>query len=933
MLRIAHLFLIILIFKALPIFGQGFSILPQDYSEFLVQEYLINDLTQDSSGKVYFATHLNVLVFDGLKWRDFHIGESGRVTVINETNVGLIAGGENKLVFIKPDSLNNFSFNFIDTNEDKHTIYWDILDSNQRTLIRNFYGINVIESDTSLYIKKDSVSGIFDLGEEILVNYYKDGLAYLLNNKLYDLPGSGMLKDYDIRFVSKIGNKLVVGAKEYGFFEYRDTSFFPIFPEASEFIIKNDIYGTTKLSNNDFILATEKGGAAIMNNKGEIIDVLNKSKGLPSNTVYGVYETEESIVWIGTKLGIAKALIIPGFRKIYSENNELGEFKNIELTDSLIFVLTEDGLFRKNWKRSSSKFTSINVEFDFSDIKSFGERIIAASDSGLFVIDALGIKRFTTESIDNLYRSDKFLYAVHDQTLLQIDKELDLKFIELPIYDPMLYNFKDHLFMSLGERIFLLADDKSKKELNFKNKFADLTIQKMGEINDNFYIGTNSGLFIFDEIEKAFKKDTIFFKDNKQVFQFNQCSSNEVWFNHNKEIKRAISSRDSLSIITNQYRIIGQGNSVYDIECGDNGDVWFGGVNGLYHLTDPGWDYKTDFKTNITDIYVNRDSLIYGGFGEPVKPIVLPYKDNELRFNYAAASYIDETRNTYSYKLEGFDSDWSEWSLETQKDYTNIPEGEYVFNVRSRNVYEVDGRPDQISFTVLPPWYRTWWAYMVYFISFSGLLFTVYKIRLNQLLKVERMRNKIASDLHDEVSATLTGISYFAEAIKRDKDQSKAAHFVSLISESAGDAKEKITDIVWFINPENDSWELFLAKCRRFASDLLESKELEYTLKITEHVPGKLSMEVRQHLWMIFKEMVTNAVRHSEATRLDIIMDIENGILKLIVQDNGKGFDVDETKDGNGIRNIRKRAVKIGAVIKIHSEEDFGTRWRMELPL
>lgn len=465
----------------------------------------------------------------------------------------------------------------------------------------------------------------------------------------------------------------------------------------------------------------------------------------------------------------------------------------------------------------------------------------------------------------------------------------------------------------------------------------DLKIEMLGYIDGILFAGTEIGLFEVSKDSQQVKRSPMFADDdliNKQVFRFHQDKQGDVWFRTNRQIKffKKIGS-GSYEKVEHTIGTIGDGKEIFNITSKDS-SVWFEGYDRVYQLDKSRLvEYDNTFKTNITGIYANRDSLIYGGFGEPVKPIVLPYKDNELRFNYAGASYIDPERNTYSYKLEGFDTDWSEWSLETQKDYTNIPEGEYIFNVRSRNVYEVDGTTDQITLTILPPWYRTWWAYMLYIISFSGLLYTGYKVRVNQLLKVERMRTKIASDLHDEVSATLTGISYFAEAIKMNKSKSKTDHFISLISESAEDAKEKITDIVWSINPENDDWELFLSKCRRFASDLLESKNLEYTLNITEFIPGRLDMEVRQHLWMIYKEIITNATRHSDAVRLDVILDVEDGVLKLIVQDNGEGFDVNTVQSGNGIRNIQNRAEKIGAKLSLTSEKEFGTRWRIELPL
>ena len=215
----------------------------------------------------------------------------------------------------------------------------------------------------------------------------------------------------------------------------------------------------------------------------------------------------------------------------------------------------------------------------------------------------------------------------------------------------------------------------------------------------------------------------------------------------------------------------------------------------------------------------------------------------------------------------------------------------------------------------------------MYLSIISAILYFIHRVRVNQILKVERVRNRIAGDLHDEVSATLSSIYYFAEAIERYPEQSKSGRFVRLILESAFEAKEKITDIVWSINPEYDDWQDFLVKCRRHTSDLLESKNIKYDLKIQGDAKGKMDMEFRQHIWLIFKEILTNSVRHAEPSRVDVILSVQSGKLTLVIQDDGKGFDVKNTAKGNGLASIQKRAAQINADVELNSEKDFGTRW------
>jgi hypothetical protein len=578
-------------------------------------------------------------------------------------------------------------------------------------------------------------------------------------------------------------------------------------------------------------------------------------------------------------------------------------------------------------------------------LHAFKGKLLAHSDTSIFEVENHNIS-LISNSVDGLILNhdlNTIEYATGDK-IRTIDGKVEIVvegLSEISFEQGIKFN-NDYFLLDFKE--FFAIHKGGLKPVIFEDLIeGDRFFNHIGIIDGELYVAVESsnndrGLYLFNRQSKVFQIAKNFEAvdpelTTMQVVTFEQCANKDVWFINNNKVKRAKWNGLSYDYQVAPYQLIGNQRAIYDIECADDGTVWFAGTEGLFHLTDPDWEYTSTFKTNITGVFVDQDSLIYGGFGEPVKPLVLPYEDNQLRFTYAAASYVDESRNTYSYKLEGFDARWSDFSPETQKDYTNIPEGDYIFKVRSRNVFEVAGFEDSISFTILPPWYRTWWAYLLYVIGISGLIYTAHRIRLNQLLKVERMRTKIASDLHDEVSATLTGISYFAEAVKTDKDEHRKSHFINLITESAGDAKEKITDIVWSITPENDNWELFLSKCRRYASDLLESSEIKYNLNITETIDGALSMNVRQHLWMIFKEMLTNTVRHSQASQLDVILDVEDGILKLIVQDNGKGFDVDSDRMGNGVSNIKKRANEIGANIDLISEPEMGSRWRLELKL
>lgn len=214
-------------------------------------------------------------------------------------------------------------------------------------------------------------------------------------------------------------------------------------------------------------------------------------------------------------------------------------------------------------------------------------------------------------------------------------------------------------------------------------------------------------------------------------------------------------------------------------------------------------------------------------------------------------------------------------------------------------------------------------------ILIAGYIF--YRYRLFYLLKEEKTRNQIARDLHDDLSGTLSSISFFSEAAKRvQKDPKESQRFLDIITESASESKEKINDIIWAIDPSKDDWSVFLKKCKRFAADVLESNDIDYQLEIGENFDFPVELEVRQNLWLIFKECITNLSKHSNASRAAIILKQTGNKVHLEISDNGIGFDPYIIKNGHGLDNIQYRAEAINGTFNLTTSPGEGTKWVFE---
>jgi signal transduction histidine kinase len=210
--------------------------------------------------------------------------------------------------------------------------------------------------------------------------------------------------------------------------------------------------------------------------------------------------------------------------------------------------------------------------------------------------------------------------------------------------------------------------------------------------------------------------------------------------------------------------------------------------------------------------------------------------------------------------------------------------------------------------------------------------YILYRYRVHFLLKEERTRNKIARDLHDDLSATLSSISFFSEAAKRDEPKG-SNRFLQRIDESAVEAKEKINDIIWAIDPGNDDWESFLTKCKRFAAEMFESKDITYNIDIDTKAEIPINIKGRKDLWLVFKEIITNLVRHSESSTAKVIFKSDKDRFIIVIEDNGIGFDTEKNYKGNGLTNIKKRVSSISknCNLILESEPGKGTKWELVL--
>ena len=219
-------------------------------------------------------------------------------------------------------------------------------------------------------------------------------------------------------------------------------------------------------------------------------------------------------------------------------------------------------------------------------------------------------------------------------------------------------------------------------------------------------------------------------------------------------------------------------------------------------------------------------------------------------------------------------------------------------------------------------------------ILISLLLINRYRIvnRTKRQLELEHMRQGIARDLHDDIGSTLSSINIMSQLALNESDE--ATHQLKKIVTQSAHMMETMSDIVWSINPGNDSVEQMIHKMKEFAGEMLEPKNMEYHFEVAADANTiLLSAEKRKNLYLIFKEAINNAAKYSEGNRVDILLNRENGSLHMTVRDNGKGFDSPLTKSGNGLNNMQARAAALQGTLTRNSKAHAGTEIILQIPI
>ncbi len=373
--------------------------------------------------------------------------------------------------------------------------------------------------------------------------------------------------------------------------------------------------------------------------------------------------------------------------------------------------------------------------------------------------------------------------------------------------------------------------------------------------------------------------------------------------------------------------------------------MYFGGDHGLNYFHPD--EIKTNQyipRINITSFKKQNKEVRFEKSIEDIDLIELSYNEDQVSFEFISLDYTNPSKNQYAYKMKGVDKDWLYSGTRRFASYTNLDPGKYTFSVKGTNS---DGFWNEhgasVDIIVHPPFWATWWFYsIVGFMIISTVIVThqnIVRKKIKQTLEYERIRNnerdkvreELSRDFHDELGHKLTRISMFVRGLQKrvNGNSNELASQLNKVSDTSQSLYLGAKDLIWALNPEEDTLYDVLIRLKDFGDDLFGTTEVKFSTKgIAKRLKVvNLPMEWKRHLVLIFKESMNNILKYADCEHAVLEVSFERDKVSLTLTDDGRGFEISSNgSSGYGLTNIRKRAEKINGRIEIESEVGSGTK-------
>jgi signal transduction histidine kinase/ligand-binding sensor domain-containing protein len=704
----------------------------------------------------------------------------------------------------------------------------------------------------------------------------------------------------------------------------------------------------------------------------------NSGERLAYNTYWRAYKTRDNVIWISS-WGNNLYKIDPYQNVLPHKTIGKAVWSFAEDDAHTLWLGTERGLMHKS---SDGKEEQILIDKDASSLSN--TIIYIEKDRNKFWIGTLrGLYLFdpATKNLSEYHHQAGNVNSLSSDTVLMIKKGIGNQLWISCIHSLDLLDIKSGTFTH-----FL---NKSDMRNNNDYEVTAINIDK----NQNVWAGTVTGLNMLNTHTGLIKK----YLNSLFVYSILEDSKGDIWcagatgfFKYDKEKDVFLRFIDESAIMNpssgagvlkedhQQNLWFNTTNGIIRLNKERNNGVLFGknqGVNGLalthcvyvrqngeilYGDTSGYFEIKPDLpQQKILPPFVTISNFLLGN--EPVHPVpegilyVPLTQTNELRLNHSQNTFSFEFTNIdfisahedarLLYKLQGYDNTWHKAGDEKRAYYFNMPPGNYIFKVKAFNVAGVAAEKD-IEVVITPPWWSTWWAYTLYALTTGGIVYLLYRNRINQLkakqtaqmtvmvATQEGERKRIAGDLHDEVGTKLSALKLFlsslnekATTLNNEEIKSLAESSEQFITEVMQDVRRLLLNLSPAVIEEFG----YTVAVEGLVNKINETNQLYFTLTIFG-MKQRLRKEYELALYRITQELINNILKHAEAKQVSLQIGQRDKQIILMIEDDGIGFDVNDHNDGYGLKNLEARTKLMQGTMTIDSKPGKGTSILIEIP-
>ncbi len=719
-----------------------------------------------------------------------------------------------------------------------------------------------VQKDSLELIKNKNILQVFIAGNRIFVNEKNKGLSEYKDGQFNLVPQGDVLKNQSIRAIIPYKDVFLISTLEKGFFEFNEKGIYKKATPVDDFLDGKKVMSCVRLKEGYFALGTFSSGLLIIDDNFKPLQFVNTRNGLQNNGISSIYQDSSNNLWLSLFNGISEVLTSLPI-SVYNTNYGItGTVYSAKIFNEKLYLSTSKGAFVRPISQyenplGKQTFTIIGNPAQVFSIDTAFTKILIAHNLGIRILDQGKIKDLNIDKIPvytflRLHKHpDKIIAGTRKGLmLLEFKKkktskwkkkspEIKGEFVFLR-YLKGLNERCRHIIIDKDNNIWLENTEKGIAKITINEDLDSVSVLWYGAgkgisdikhnhvflIDEKIIASTSDGLFIYNSKKDRFEKDNQFsdlFDANVKIEELVQDQNGNIWYKQRRKLKISdIEEVYEMGVLKKQadssyYRITAPfyklRNNVYSISPVNNYEVIIGNEIGFTHYDNRiKKDHYKTYYTILNEVkFVVNDSVIFAGtymdslgymsFKQSdylVKEI--PYHLNDIRFSFTALFYEDFENTQFKYYLKGYDKDWSDWQSVNYKEYSNLQEGDYVFMVKARNIYGAESVTATYKFTILPPWYRTFWAFILYVVLAVFVIWGIVRLSLLRLRKqkeyLELLVQKRTAEINrakEEIEEANKMLQQSNEEIKeKNKNITASITYAKRIQEAMLPLKEKI---------------------------------------------------------------------------------------------------------------------------------------------